>query len=988
MNNIKTDPVRPINSPQKATPKPLPPLDQRSQISAKRALSKKTTSEPKRQKIKAVSENISRHSLVHYVEQNDTEGFSSYLKTLKTPQRISELNKVIKALTQSSSEKRMIFEPYVVNELLSTTCVGTLFKACQSLSKLPYSKDECFELQVIHGNAIYLRNRPEEVRHYRVKNTTGNTLLHIAAASHQFECFHVLTNLGMDPLKVTSQAPPIRVLIRAIEDTCVPLAHYDDLFEASFKPDQAEMHSWQNAVVKAAEYGIFYNSLELLSYARRRAGANWLSISQRIATPNHLATIGTISFRYKGGDSLSNCVNLVDGKKRNLLHWAIALGNIDLISTLVRTPLLTKADQFKQFPLHIASTQETLSIEIFTFLFESAPYIVYEPDQLGKTPFHLALEGAHFGKLQTLGENRSPPPDIEKDPLVIALFAPKPELKHLSFDSQITRAGANALHFAAALKNLPLLRACLATTGDWFRKDAYGATPLSLAVESGFKEGVEELCKVMQQNPDAWTQEQGILHLAFQLERFDILHLILDYQPPEEELNRLNAEGASLLHLSTEYSHHVELTKHLLKRGAKPDLLSIDRLTPLHTAHVNHVELLIEGGADINQARNNYKNTPLHLSLSRNDFIKANLLVSKGANPWLKNLHGLMPLGLNLRKLDPITNNYTGFIDNILKDQSRSPFFKVVAMHLLTNMNENISAFIRSEGIDPFKEVFAQLAKLSPTLNPEEWIDYLYTLDTNHFQFTPSEETGPVDRSLTDWKAYLTTAPIDSTKRATLEWWIDLIEQRKDYEGVPKDPQEKTEFYDLLETKLRHILSELVKVRTETQTEKLHALHDSARRCGGAWKFDTAEVESELNPALSGIKEQIYQIAQTLQEHILKEFSMGNVHQFFGYLIPLKELIPALGHDRPDLDKLAMPINPVLATHSFLLRYCPTQLIDTLLSELADRKPNQWMTWLRSFVPPEEQDSYIDSLYDLDNFKWTRRGAIELLVRSGILKSI
>jgi hypothetical protein len=150
--------------------------------------------------------------------------------------------------------------------------------------------------------------------------------------------------------------------------------------------------------------------------------------------------------------------------------------------------------------------------------------------------------------------------------------------------------------------------------------------------------------------------------------------------------------------------------------------------------------------------------------------------------------------------------------------------------------------------------------------------------------------------------------------------------------------------------------------------------------------FDTTEVASELNPALSGIPEQILQIVQNLQEHIVKEFALGNVHQFFSHLIPLKELIPSLTHDRPDLDRYAHPLDPEKVKRQFLRRYSPTQIIDTLLSELETRKPNLWITWLRSFVPLSEQDDYIDPFYDLDECKWTRRGAIELLVRSGILK--
>jgi Ankyrin repeats (3 copies) len=122
------------------------------------------------------------------------------------------------------------------------------------------------------------------------------------------------------------------------------------------------------------------------------------------------------------------------------------------------------------------------------------------------------------------------------------------------------------------------------------------------------------------------------------------------------DVNRCNRRGVTPLYEACEPCH-VDLVKTLLLKGADPNIPSADegRLAPLHilVAHDHYVEkkqnnlacaeLLLNHGADVNQKIFGFGSTPLHLVGPYKQPELLALLLSRGADPLLKNTAGKRP---------------------------------------------------------------------------------------------------------------------------------------------------------------------------------------------------------------------------------------------------------------------------------------------------------------------------------------------------------
>lgn len=966
-------------------------VDGRIETTAKRTLEAKENVSKKR-KVYGILRAPRKNLLLSLIQHNDVESFKFKFNRLKPSARIRALSEVVEILGSVSLETRKLFEPIVVTQLLSNLKNVNLTIITKILSKLPNIPEECLELQVIHGNLAHINEHPSEYIHYDAASPSENTLLHLAAASMQFDAFYQLTTLGLNALKVSKNVAPIVLLINAIHRIDAPLNKYDDLFNAIFCSDPWDEEAQLKNIIDAAQFGIFHHCLELVSYAKRRSRMDCKNFKELIPLPEGFDSIGTRALTFPLPQFTSEVTNLKCPRGRNILHWAIALENFDLVEVMAHTPLVTERDAFRQYPLHLASQKHSLPNEVFTSIYKNALFVAFCFDNQDKTPFHYAFEMAFYEYLQILGRHNSPSTSLKDDPLVNALFNSEMDCKQIKLDPEAKKAGGNALHFAAAFAQLKLTQACLRVPGDWFTPDDRGFTPLALTVYKGDFEIFKELIAKMNTNPAYWSQDYNILHIAFEIGRYDYLHHLLSFKLPSEVLNHLNPDGLSLLHICSKYPSHARISDSLLKAGADANVISANQMTPLHSADASHVDLLIRNGADVNHAKNPYQLSPLHVALSQRNFPASDALIKKNADPLLKNIYGETPLEYSkLRPMQKDTIASKILYPHREEEPAIPPDLLVDAIgaYLLGNNHQNPLDCIGKFDRNTVKAAFEKTAKRFPTCNPDEWIDLYYRINEEHFQCIPvMTSSQPLSFSCEDWNAFLKTAPIDEKKKAQLAWWFDVISSRNDYEGVPKALEQKRDFYERLERKLTAILPLLKISNPVKQIEKLNALYDASRRCGTAWLFDTTEVASELNPSLSDVKEEILEITKRLQEHLIKELSLGNVHMFYGILIHLKEIIPSLPHDRPDLDNLAPSVNAILVRNAFFKRYNPTQLIDTLLSALETRKPNLWISWLLSFIPKEESETYIDLIYDMESFKWTRRGAIELLVRSGILQCI
>ncbi|CAB0039063.1 unnamed protein product [Trichogramma brassicae] len=111
--------------------------------------------------------------------------------------------------------------------------------------------------------------------------------------------------------------------------------------------------------------------------------------------------------------------------------------------------------------------------------------------------------------------------------------------------------------------------------------------------------------------------------------------------------------GDSPLHLALRYGKK-KVAEWLLKRGAEPNFVNAEGLTPLHMICVGDndddlAEMLFEFSNDKHKpihidARDNLGNTPLHLALKGGRDKVTEWLLKKGANPNFANAEGLTPL--------------------------------------------------------------------------------------------------------------------------------------------------------------------------------------------------------------------------------------------------------------------------------------------------------------------------------------------------------
>lgn len=86
----------------------------------------------------------------------------------------------------------------------------------------------------------------------------------------------------------------------------------------------------------------------------------------------------------------------------------------------------------------------------------------------------------------------------------------------------------------------------------------------------------------------------------------------------------------------------------LLEKGAKPDATDYYGRSALHHAvsrnYARAVELMLDGGADINARDRHYGYTPLHWAISNGQTTMAQMLMERGANVNLRDSNGKTPL--------------------------------------------------------------------------------------------------------------------------------------------------------------------------------------------------------------------------------------------------------------------------------------------------------------------------------------------------------
>ncbi|MCP4602721.1 MAG: hypothetical protein GY847_19765 [Proteobacteria bacterium] len=295
-------------------------------------------------------------------------------------------------------------------------------------------------------------------------------------------------------------------------------------------------------------------------------------------------------------------VNAESGSGSTPIFTAVRQGNAELISLLLAKGASIKhLDSDSRSPLSIAAEKGDKNMS--AFLIEKGAD-VNQSNKKDQSPLFLAAKSGHIEVVELLLENGA-------------------RVGHISLHSMI--------HFDDVMQVLIEKGAKLNT------KDAYGNTPLYLAIRRGQIATANLLI------------ERGADVCAENKDKKTALHVAVQYGPQKEIIKRLLAAGVDV-NAADKYNetplHYAlredvaEIVKLLLEHGANPNTKvtvrgrATKRTTlqyAIDSGQIALLDLLISHGADLGLAWNEYGSHPVYYAIKERKYDVAKYLVSIGA---------------------------------------------------------------------------------------------------------------------------------------------------------------------------------------------------------------------------------------------------------------------------------------------------------------------------------------------------------------------
>ena len=348
--------------------------------------------------------------------------------------------------------------------------------------------------------------------------------------------------------------------------------------------------------------------------------------------------------RQRGADE-----SAVDSKGRNVLHLAVASGQVSAVKWLLATYPPNRTQQLKHRSSILFKATDSIMTRSPKDLRESS-------DAEGSKPLHLAAEAVDIETLNTLlsnGVNAESKNNWNRTPLHQAIIANR----RACFDT-LLRAGADIsvrdaksmtpLHWAAKTGHVDMIKTLLAKGANRKDHDNDGNQPIHQAAWVGKILGIEALMTERKSLDTRTKAGESMLHIACLTKNTELATYLLKnavevnaWATPQavllDNLNKFKVPLTSLTPLQYACCKgDFEMTALLLDHEAWINAATPEGVTPLMMAaeseDTNTINLLLSRGAKINASMPGTLSTVLHIASRRGDLETVQQLCRAGAD--------------------------------------------------------------------------------------------------------------------------------------------------------------------------------------------------------------------------------------------------------------------------------------------------------------------------------------------------------------------
>ncbi|EDW68267.2 LOW QUALITY PROTEIN: uncharacterized protein Dvir_GJ24619 [Drosophila virilis] len=362
---------------------------------------------------------------------------------------------------------------------------------------------------------------------------------------------------------------------------------------------------------------------------------------QRTTKKTQLETIADGSVRNANGEANADVAirnRLAEGCTS--LMYACQQGDIVQVLAQMRLKpqLLRQRDRSNRNALHYCAAQDleqTRDLVAAASIAIAAPELLESADEDGFTPLHLAVIQGNLAMVNLLLANKA---DV----------------------NAVDNEGHSVVHWATVCGEIEALRAVLAAGASVAQPDVNGGTPLHYAAQmcgasydnklkSNSSKLALEILGILLAHPQSSVDvqdkdgRQPLLWAASAGSAKAVIALV----KAGARVESADKDGLTALHCAGSRGHTECIDTLISLCGAPTDLIDTNGCTALHYAvtlgHADATARLLDLEADPNR-QDRKGRTPAHCGCSKGQFETLKLLKERGANLWLRNAKGDLPM--------------------------------------------------------------------------------------------------------------------------------------------------------------------------------------------------------------------------------------------------------------------------------------------------------------------------------------------------------